>query len=254
MLGEKEEMANKMQSAIEKIYEDNEIVAINKPTGMLVHADGVSKEKTITDWVAENYPEAIDVGEPATLKNGEVIKRPGIVHRLDKDTSGILLICKTKESHQYFKKMFQEKSIRKEYHALVYGIVKNDTGVIDKPIGRHPTDFRRRLAETSARGEMRPAVTKYTVLKRGKDSSFIHAFPLTGRTHQIRVHLKSINHPIISDPLYAPRGEHLFGMDRLALHAYKITWTDMNGSEKNATAPYPDDFKSALNLFESSVA
>lgn len=107
---EKEEMEND----IEKIYEDAEIVVINKPSGVLVHADGVSKEQTISDWVLKNYPETLDVGEESILKNGEKIMRHGIVHRLDKDTSGALLICKTKKAYGYFKKLFQEKNIKKE--------------------------------------------------------------------------------------------------------------------------------------------
>ncbi len=243
-----------MHENIKKIYEDDEVVVINKPSGILVHADGVSKDKTITDWVLENYPEAINVGEEATLKNGEVIKRPGIVHRLDKDTSGALLICKTKKAYEYFKELFQNKNIKKEYHALVYGIVKNDSGIIDKPIGRHPADFRRRLAENGARGELREAITKYEVIKRGKEASFIHAYPLTGRTHQIRVHLKSINHPVVCDSLYAPKGTCLFSINRLALHAYKITWKNMAGIEQTAIAPYPEDFERAINEFEASIA
>lgn len=242
---EKEEVEND----IKKIYEDEEIVVINKPSGILVHADGVSKEKTISDWVLENYPETKDVGEESILKNGEKIMRHGIVHRLDKDTSGALLICKTKKAHEYFKKLFQEKNIKKEYHALVYGIVKNDSGIIDKPIGRHPTDFRRRLSEIWARGEQREAITKYEVIKRTGEATFIHAFPLTGRTHQIRVHMKSINHPIVCDSLYAPKGKCLYGINRLALHAYKISWTTELGEEKEAIAPYPEDFEKALGEF-----
>ena len=242
---EKEEMEND----IEKIYEDAEIVVINKPSGVLVHADGVSKEQTISDWVLKNYPETLDVGEESILKNGEKIMRHGIVHRLDKDTSGALLICKTKKAYGYFKKLFQEKNIKKEYHALVYGVVKNDSGTIDKPIGRHPTDFRRRLSEIWARGEMREAITKYEVVKRGSDATFIHAFPLTGRTHQIRVHMKSISHPVVCDSLYAPKGKCLFGINRLALHAHKISWVNENGEEKQAIAPYPEDFEKALGEF-----
>lgn len=243
-----------MHENIKKIYEDDEVVAINKPSGILVHADGVLKNKTVTDWVLANYPEAINVGEEAMLKNGEVIKRPGIVHRLDKDTSGALLICKTEKAYEYFKELFQNKNIKKEYHALVYGVVKNDSGIIDKPIGRHPADFRRRLAEEGARGELREAITKYEVIKRGKEASFIHAYPLTGRTHQIRVHLKSINHPVVCDSLYAPKGACLFGINRLALHAYKITWKNMAGAEQTAVAPYPEDFRGALSEFETSIA
>jgi 23S rRNA pseudouridine1911/1915/1917 synthase len=243
-----------MAQTISIIYEDKDLVAINKPSGMLVHQDGVSKDKTVTDWVVENYPEAVDVGETETLKNGETIKRPGIVHRLDKETSGVLLICKTKESHEYFKKMFQEKNIKKEYHALVYGVVKNDSGTIEKPIGRHPKDFRKKLAENWARGEMREAVTKYEVAERAKDSTFIHVHPLTGRTHQIRVHMKSINHPVVCDPLYAPKKSCLFGIERLALHAYKISWLGLNGKAYEAIAPYPEDFKGALGEFRKSIA
>lgn len=247
---------------ISVIYEDESVLVINKPSGILVHPDGISKEKTIVDWAIENYPTIKDVGEEQTLSNGKKIKRPGIVHRLDKETSGALMICKTQEAFEYLKKQFQassmglqprEKNIKKEYHALVYGTIIYDNKIIDKPIGRHPTDFRRRLAEDGARGEIREAITKFEVIERTKEATFIHAFPLTGRTHQIRVHMKAINHPIVCDSLYAPKQKCLFGMERLALHAYQITWIDMGGVKKVCTAPYPADFENALREFHSRV-
>ncbi len=238
---------------MEKIYEDNFVVVINKPAGILVHQDGIHSKATITDWVLKNYPEAMSVGEEQALSNGTKIFRPGIVHRLDKETSGALIICKNREAFEYFKKEFQEKNIRKVYHALVYGNVKKGKGTIEKPIGRHPTDFRRRLAEEGARGEMREAITNFEVAERSPEASFIHVFPLTGRTHQIRVHMKAINHPIICDPLYAPKKICLFGLERLALHAYKISWVGPDGKEREAIAPYPKDFEDALREFHLHV-
>jgi len=246
-------MENKIHN-ISVLYEDKDVVVINKPSGILVHPDGVSREKTISDWAIENYPEIVGVGEKETLKNNEVISRPGIVHRLDKETSGTLLICKTRESYTYLKNLFAMKKIKKEYHALVYGVIKENSSTINKPIGRHPVDFRRRLAEEGARGEMRPAATEFEVVERGKEATFLHAFPLTGRTHQIRAHMKAISHPIVCDSLYAPKKPCLFGINRLALHAYKISWQDKGGAGHEVIAPYPEDFENALNEFRKSVA
>ena len=141
------------------IYEDKNIVAINKPSGLVVHSDGKTEEPTVVDWVLKNYPETKDVGEPLVLNDGKEIKRPGIVHRLDRDTSGILLIAKNQESFLHLKKQFQNRTIQKTYRAIVYGRVKNDEGVIDRPIGRSKKDFRRWTAQRDIRGKESEAVT-----------------------------------------------------------------------------------------------
>ena len=143
---------------IKILYEDKDILVIDKPSGISVHPDGRSKESTITDWVLKNYPKLKGIGEPITFDEKE-IDRPGIVHRLDKDTSGVLLIVKNAKSFTHFKKQFMNREIKKKYMAIVNGWVKNDHGIINKPIGRSPSDFRRRLA---GRGSMSTTTISHT--------------------------------------------------------------------------------------------
>ena len=255
---------------IKILYEDKDVLAIDKPSGISVHADGKTKEKTITDWVFKNYPKLKGVGEPVTFDNKE-IDRPGIVHRLDKETSGVLLIVKTKKAFAHFKKQFMDREIKKTYYAIVSGWVKNDHGIINKPIGRSPSDFRRRLAGRGARGELREAITKYKVLKRfealcvGERSdlenlkrsdlketqkfTYLEIHPKTGRTHQIRVHMKFINHPVVCDSLYAPKNPYPKGLNRLALHAKSIEFNlpaqtgNPKGKIIKIESPLPPEFK-----------
>jgi len=243
---------------IKVLYEDSNILAIDKPSGILVHPDGKSKEKTITDWILKNYPKLKGVGEPVTFDEKE-IDRPGIVHRLDKETSGVLIIVKTKRAFAYFKKQFMDREIKKTYLAIVSGWVKNDHGTINKPIGRSPRDFRRYLAGRGARGEMREAITEYKVLKRFEAKvevcknfsskvkfTYLEVKPKTGRTHQIRVHLKFLNHPVVCDSLYNPDNPCPKGISRLALHAKSIEFKDLKGKTVKVESPLPKEFKKVV--------
>jgi len=264
-----------MTTKIKVLYEDSNILAIDKPSGISVHSDGKTKEKTITDWIIKNYPKMKNVGEPM----GD-IKRPGIVHRLDRDTSGVLLLAKTQKAFLFLKSKFVNREIKKTYLAIVSGSVKNDRGVINKPIGRSPRDFRRYLAGRGARGEMREAITEYKVLKRFEakvevcknfsscalprvhggtlgDKNFfklplLHKFtylevkPKTGRTHQIRVHLKFLNHPVVCDSLYNPDNPCPKGISRLALHAKLIEFKDLKGKTVKVESPLPKEFKKII--------
>jgi len=248
---------------VKVLYEDSNILAIDKPSGIAVHGDGRSHEKTISDWVLKNYPKLKGVGEPVTFGEKE-IDRPGIVHRLDKETSGVLLIMKTQKAFAYFKEQFMNREIKKTYHAVVSGFMKYDHGVINKPIGRSPKDFRRHLAGRGAKGEMREAITEYRVLKRltlplapslikvGKASpdkgrverfSYLEIKPKTGRTHQIRVHMKFLNHPVACDSLYSPDKPCPPGFNRLALHAKSIEFKDLKGKSIKIESPLPKEFK-----------
>lgn len=238
---------------IKILYEDKSILAIDKPSGISVHADGRSKEKTVADWFVKNYPKSKNVGEP--IKNKDIssveIKRPGIVHRLDKDTSGVLLLAKTKKAHEFLKKQFQDREVKKVYNAVVSGWFKEDRGVINKPIGRSPSDFRRRLAGRGARGELREAITEYKVLKRFEDEkgnkfSYIEVRPKTGRTHQIRVHMKFLNHPVVCDSLYNPGTACLKGISRLALHAKSIEFKNLKGETIKVESPLPKEFSDII--------
>lgn len=228
------------------IYEDDNILAVNKPAGLPVHGDGKSKEKTFADWLVKNYPGIGNVGD-----NPEF--RPGIVHRLDKDTSGILLVAKNQKAFEFLKKQFQERRIKKEYTALVYGKIKNKKGVIDSPIGRSKRDFRKKSVSEETTGRVREAITEYKVsrifcdTKTGKFYTLIKAYPKTGRTHQIRVHLKAIGHPVVCDKLYGPkRGEYPFGLNRHFLHASSLELTLPDGVKIKLEAGLPDDLENVL--------
>ncbi len=226
------------------LYEDDDMLVINKPSGLIVHADGRTKEDSVAAWFAEKYPESKDVGE----KLGKV-ERPGIVHRIDRETSGALLVAKTKEGFEILKSQFQNHEIEKVYHLFVHGIVKDDRGTINLPIGRSASDFRRRSAGRGAKGEMREAVTYFEVLKRLPELgvTFVEAKPKTGRTHQIRVHFQALQNPVVADALYAVGKAKLLGFERQALHARQVTFKNVSGEKITVEAPYPEDFKQALD-------
>jgi len=241
---------------IKVLYEDEYVLALEKPSGILVHSDGRNKEETLVDWINKNYPGLSDVGEHQTLQNGQIIKRPGIVHRLDKDTSGVILVGKTKEAHQFLKEQFQNRKVEKIYNAIVWGNFLSDKkeGVIDKPIGRSSSDFRKWSAEYGAKGEMREAETHYKVLAQGEIDgervAYLEVKPKTGRTHQIRVHLKSISHPVAGDKLYGPTSrnkEDNIGFDRLALHAFSIKFELPNHTHITVESPLPEGFSLILS-------
>lgn len=240
-----------MKKKITILYEDKDMLVINKPAGLIVHADGKTDEDSVANWIIKNYPKTKNVGEPLILSDGTKIMRPGIVHRIDRETSGVLVVAKTKPAFEFLKNQFQNRLAHKTYHTFVYGDVKDDRGMIDRPIGKSPADFRRWSAQRGARGEMRDAVTYFRVLGRKGGVSFVEASPKTGRTHQIRVHFKAINHPVVSDNLYATDNflekDNLTGLKRLALHARSIEITTPSGKLLEITAPYPTDFKKAVD-------
>lgn len=233
---------------IKVLYEDDRLLAIDKPAGLLVHADGVSKEETVVDWVKLYYPGINQVGESQNLKDGTQIDRPGIVHRLDRDTSGVMLIAKTPDSYLDLKSQFQDRVIEKAYLALCHGRFKDEDvkGVIDLPIGRSPGDFRQWSAQRGARGRLRAAVTEYFILEQGPNHCLLFCQPKTGRTHQIRVHLKAIHHPIVCDQLYAPNHPCIQDLNRQALHARAITWRQPNGKLHQVASVLPSDMQKSL--------
>ncbi len=235
-----------MTKKIEVLYEDKDIVAVNKPAGVMSHPDGKSKGPFLTDWILKNYPKTKNVGEPIETKEYGIIERPGIVHRLDRDTSGVILVAKTKSGFTCLKDQFQDRKMLKKYLAFVYGEMKEEYGIINRPIGRSPRDFRRWSATRGARGEMREAETWYHRLSKRTGFSFVEIEPKTGRTHQIRVHFKAINHPVVSDQLYASDKPEALGFKRTALHSYSIEFTNCSGKKILVKAPMPKDFKEGL--------
>lgn len=248
---------------IEILFENNNLLVINKPSGLVVHSDGKTDEPTVVDWVLEHYPEINGVGENMLIQHkGQDIEinRPGIVHRIDRDTSGCLVIAKTQKSFEYLKSLFKEKKITKTYQALVYGWIKDKQGIIDVPIGRHSKDFRMKMAGSHARGQLREAQTQYRVLGEYQDLnhkdkqgqydkySLVECSPLTGRTHQIRVHLKYVNHPIVADSLYKGKRKQDLGLLRTALHAQSIEFNEGNGARVSATCPPPNDLQESIKV------
>ncbi len=230
------------------IYEDNHTLVINKPIGIMVHPDERQEEETVADWFKENY-NVKGVGEET---------REGIVHRLDRNTSGVFLLAKDKIAYTSFKKQFKDHTARKVYRAIVEGNLKNDTGMISAPLARAKSDFRKRtivdLFSGDSRGEEREAITRYKVLARsktedGKTFTYVECYPLTGRTHQIRAHFRGIRHPIIGDDLYGSEAGKLLA-PRSMLHAYSLTIEIPGEKEgkvsKTFTAEVPKDMEKVL--------
>lgn len=260
-------MKSDILKKIKILYESDDVAVLDKPAGLVVHSDGKTEEPTLADWVLEKWPQTIDVGEPARTPEGKMVPRPGIVHRLDRDTSGAIIITKTPEAFEFIKNQFKEHQINKIYQAIVWGHLKEDKDRIERPIGRSKGDFRKWSAGRFARGDMRDAVTDYKVISRfeveDKDAgliggakhinihnTFTHVEiePKTGRTHQIRVHFHFIHHPIVGDTLYAPNHPLALGFDRQALHASRITFEDPKTGKQEVDAPLPKDFKTALEI------
>lgn len=246
---------------IKTLFENENFIAIDKPSGLVVHGDGKSDVYTLSDWILENYSDIgiENVGESIFLENGEEIKRPGIVHRLDKETSGVMIIAKNQESFLKLKEKFKNREVEKTYHAFVYGNVKEDELEIDKPIGRSSSNIRKWTSfEKDLRkdGKIRNALTHIKVLKRGVDKeseeniTLVEAKPKTGRTHQIRVHLNFMGRPILCDKLYTKR-DCLLGFNRVALHAKSISFKDLDSEETILIeSEYPEDFKKSIESIE----
>jgi 23S rRNA pseudouridine1911/1915/1917 synthase len=235
---------------IEILYEDKNLLAVNKPSGLVIHTDGRTKEEALTGWIKKKYPECEEVGEPLKIGTGETIKRWGIVHRIDRETSGVVVIAKNQKTYLFLKKQFLDREIEKSYHAIVYGDVRYDEGIINLPIGRNQSDFRKRATGKEVRGEAREAITHYKTLARKERISLIEANPRTGRTHQLRVHFADIGHGIISDRLYGVSKKSPIDIKRLALHAYAIEFELPEGKLIKIIAPYPPDFQKAVSFFK----
>lgn len=232
----------------EILYEDEDIVAITKPRGVVVHSDARHDYPAVTDWFLKAYPESAGVGEDPIETEYGTILRPGVVHRLDRETTGVLLLAKTNEAHAHLKEQFQNRSITKVYRAVVYGQMKLNHYSVEAPIARSKQFGKWTAIPKAGRGTARDAHTEISVLGRidkGDGYSLIEARPHTGRTHQIRVHLQYLNHPIVADEIYAGKRntpENNLGLSHMALHAYSITFTTLDGQEKTVIAPLPQEF------------
>lgn len=244
-----------MSESIKIIAETENYLVINKPAGLAVHGDGFNQELTLADWLLKKYPELAEVGESLKLPDGRLVPKPGLVHRLDKDTSGVMIIAKNQKTFLFFKEQFQSHQVKKTYRAILVGELKlaeDELAVINLPIGRSKKDPRRRVANAKAFGHLREAVTEYKLVENLPGFSYVEAYPKTGRTHQLRVHFKAINHPIVCDKLYLEKPFCPTSLARQALHALSLVINVPEGGQKTFEAPLPIDMGSALENLRGS--
>ena len=221
---------------IDIVYEDDDVMVINKKSGVVVHPAPGNYSGTLVNGL-------MYLSKDLSHVNGEF--RPGIVHRIDKDTSGLLIVAKNDKAHRILAEELKEKKIKRKYIALVSGVINHDVGEIDAPIGRDPSD-RKKMCVTSTNSK--DAITHFRVLERYKNASLIECELETGRTHQIRVHMKYINHPVINDPVYGKSNHGEFGQ---LLHAKEITFTHPTTKEiMTFSCEVPEEFNKILEEYK----
>lgn len=227
------------QSRLPIIYEDANILAINKPAGTAVHkVNSEDPQETVADILTDLYPDMRQVGEDPL--------RPGIVHRLDKDTSGLMVVAKNNKAFFYLKNLFQTRSIKKTYIALVHGSPKESKGIIQAPLGKIGA---KQTTRTHGKRDLkeRVAVTHYSVTRTYANFSLLEVSPETGRTHQIRVHLKLIGHPITGDKVYGPKNaSNPPGLTRLFLHAQRLEFITPDGKSLTLEVDLPKELQDIL--------
>lgn len=212
------------------VYEDNELLVVNKPKGMVVHPAAGNHEGTLVNALLHHC------GDSLSGINGVI--RPGIVHRIDKNTSGLLIVAKTDRAHTFLAEQIKAHSFTREYEAVVYGNLKADEGTVDAPIGRHPTQ-RKKMTVTDKNSKN--AVSHYTVLERLNGFTHIKVRLETGRTHQIRVHMSHIGHPVAGDEVYGPK-KVIKTLDGQCLHARKIGFVHPDGQYMEFSSDLPEYF------------
>ncbi len=220
------------------IYEDKDLLVVDKPVGMVVHPGAGNKKGTLVNAL---------LGRGSSLSSVSGDQRPGIVHRLDKETSGLLLVAKNNRAHRYLQSQFESRTLSKTYTALVKGRVEFEQGHISEPIDRH-SKMRNKMA-VSRSEKAREAETRYRVLKRFKYSTLLEVKILTGRTHQIRVHMAHLGYPVIGDELYGTK----YPGERLGLHASKIEFAHPSTEAiMSFNSELPEDFKTMIRKAESA--
>ena len=219
------------------LYEDKDVIVVNKPKGMVVHPAAGHYSGTMVNALMYHC------GSELSGING--VMRPGIVHRIDMDTTGSVIACKNDKAHNCIAEQLKDHSITRRYHAICHGVLKEDEGTVNKPIGRHPTD-RKKMAVNEKNGKN--AVTHYKVLERFSEYTYIECRLETGRTHQIRVHMASIGHPLLGDDVYSNR-KNPFHLTGQTLHAKILGFQHLTtGEYVEIDAPLPEYFKHLLEI------
>jgi len=223
------------------VYENNDIIVIDKPAGLLVHPTDKKEKNTLIDWLINKYPEIKNIGDDKL--------RPGIVHRLDRDTSGLIVIAKNKKIFDWLKNQFKNRLTKKKYLALVTGKLKDKTGIITKSISRSRKKDGRQT--TAPIGKRKEAITEYKTLKEFQDYSLLEVLPKTGRTHQIRVHLASIGHPIAGDKKYKFKRQPCpKNLERQFLHAAYLRFRLPNGEIIESESSLPENLQKTLDKLD----
>lgn len=221
------------------LYEDDDVIVVNKPKGMVVHPAAGHYSGTLVNALMYHF-----AGKLSGI-NG--VLRPGIVHRIDRDTTGSLLVCKNDRAHQKIAAQLSSHTINRRYHAICHGVLREDEGIIDQPIGRHPTD-RKKMSVNVSNGKR--AVTHYRVLKRFAEYTYVECRLETGRTHQIRVHMASIGHPLLGDEVYCNR-KSPFKLQGQALHAKTLGFLQPSAEiYVEVDAPLPEYFVHLLEILK----
>lgn len=231
----------KILGKIRIIYEDDDLIVIDKPGELVVHPSATNKSGTLVNGLLARWPDLINIGEDKT--------RPGIVHRLDKETSGLMLVVKNNNAFNYFKRLFQERGVEKHYLALVWGIIDKEEGIINLPIVRSEKIPLKQttVKDISDKTNAREAITEYRVLERYKEWTLVEARPKTGRMHQIRVHFRAIGHPIANDKKYAFRNQKIIkGLDRHFLHAAYLKFVSPKGKLLEFSSSLPSDLEKVI--------
>lgn len=218
------------------LLETNDYLVINKPTGLMVHPAQNNPQPTLVDWLLQKYPQVKKVGENPM--------RPGIIHRLDRDVSGAMLVALNQKSYTYFKKQFQAHKIKKMYSALVHGNVSDNENILTFPLMRSKRTGHI-VAWPNGSEKGRQAETRIDVVKRFQQTTLINCFPVTGRTHQIRVHCKAFGHPIVGDPTYGQKKSSL-QPGRIFLHSTQLEFLDTNKEAITIKCPLPKVLKDFL--------
>jgi 23S rRNA pseudouridine1911/1915/1917 synthase len=219
------------------IFADRDLLVLDKPPGTVVHPFDFSSEETILDFLKKHYPGVFAFNNELTLQDGRGINLGGIVHKLDRDTSGVLLVARNKMMFNELKEQFRNHTIKKTYVALVEGAVEKDAFRIDAPLGRGKKEYKQSTNPANPRGPLRDAITDVQVLARRNGGTLVELSPLTGRTHQLRAHMASIGHPIVGDIAYGSKVES----ERIMLHAASLTCS-IGGKEITFISPVPPSF------------
>lgn len=220
------------------LYEDADVIIVNKPKGMVVHPAAGHYSGTLVNALMYHC------GDGLSGING--VMRPGIVHRIDMDTTGSIIVCKNDAAHSCIAEQLKDHSVTRRYEAICYGVLKEDEGTVDRPIGRHPTE-RKKMAVNERNGKR--AVTHYRVLKRFREYTHIECVLETGRTHQIRVHLASIGHPLLGDEMYAGSRKCPYHLNGQTLHARTLGFQHpVTGEYVEVDAPLPEYFRHLLDV------